>query len=89
MGAVWAAMHTVTGRAVAMKFVRGPAHLRSELRTRFLREARASTTVQHPNVVDVFVNNVRKKLETEGESRLIHTVRGVGYALRESNAEER
>jgi DNA-binding response OmpR family regulator len=41
------------------------------------------------NVVDVFVNNVRKKLETEGESRLIHTVRGVGYALRESNAEER
>jgi DNA-binding response OmpR family regulator len=38
------------------------------------------------NVVDVFVNNLRKKL---GEPRLIQTVRGVGYALRESHAEER
>ncbi len=41
------------------------------------------------NVVDVFVNNVRKKLEAEGGSRLIHTVRGVGYALRQTDAEER
>ncbi len=41
------------------------------------------------NVVDVFINNLRKKLEAEGEKRLIHTVRGVGYALRELHAEER
>lgn len=41
------------------------------------------------NVVDVFVNNLRKKLEAEGEARLVHTVRGVGYALREPHAEER
>ncbi len=53
MGAVWAATHTVTRRRVAMKFVRGPAHARSELRGRFLREARAATAVKHPNVVHV------------------------------------
>jgi len=41
------------------------------------------------NVVDVFVNNLRKKLEAEGEERLIHTVRGVGYSLRKPHAEER
>jgi len=33
-------------------------------------------------VVDVFVGYVRRKLETEGESRLIKTVRGVGFVLR-------
>ncbi|HZE96730.1 MAG TPA: response regulator transcription factor [Planctomycetota bacterium] len=36
------------------------------------------------NVVDVFVNGVRRKLEEKGESRLIHTLRGVGYALKEA-----
>ena len=35
------------------------------------------------NVVDVYVGYLRKKLEAEGERRLIHTVRGVGYVLRE------
>lgn len=35
------------------------------------------------NVVDVFVNTLRKKTEEGGEPRLLHTVRGVGYALRE------
>jgi two-component system response regulator MprA len=35
------------------------------------------------NVVDVYVGYLRQKLEADGEPRLIHTVRGVGYALRE------
>ncbi len=35
------------------------------------------------NVVDVYIGYLRKKLEAEGERRLIHTVRGVGYVLRE------
>ncbi|HEX7896394.1 MAG TPA: response regulator transcription factor [Planctomycetota bacterium] len=35
------------------------------------------------NIVDVFVNTLRKKLEAEGEARLLHTVWGVGYVLRE------
>ena len=34
------------------------------------------------NVVDVFVGYLRRKLEAEGEPRMIHTVRGVGFVLR-------
>ncbi len=36
------------------------------------------------NSLEVYVGYVRRKLEAEGESRLIHTVRGVGYVLRET-----
>lgn len=35
------------------------------------------------NVVDVFISYLRRKLESGGEPRLIHTVRGVGYVLRQ------
>jgi two-component system, OmpR family, response regulator MprA len=35
------------------------------------------------NVVDVYVLYLRRKLEAAGEPRLVHTVRGAGYALRE------
>ncbi len=35
------------------------------------------------NVVDVYIGYLRKKIDTPGEKRLIQTVRGVGYALRE------
>jgi two-component system response regulator MprA len=35
------------------------------------------------NSLEVYVGYLRRKLETDGESRLIHTVRGVGYSLRE------
>jgi two-component system response regulator MprA len=34
------------------------------------------------NSLEVFISYLRRKLETEGEARLIHTVRGAGYALR-------
>ena len=37
------------------------------------------------NVVDVYVNYLRNKLEEEGEPRVIETVRGRGYILRESH----
>jgi DNA-binding response OmpR family regulator len=36
------------------------------------------------NVVDVFVAALRRKLEGAGEPRLIHTLRGVGYVLKEA-----
>jgi len=36
------------------------------------------------NVVDVHVSNLRRKLEEGGAPRLLHTVRGVGFALRSS-----
>lgn len=35
------------------------------------------------NVLEIYIGYVRKKLEAGGRSRLIHTVRGVGYVLRE------
>jgi two-component system response regulator MprA len=35
------------------------------------------------NVVAVYIGYVRQKLEAAGEPRLLHTVRGSGYALRE------
>jgi DNA-binding response OmpR family regulator len=31
----------------------------------------------------VYIGYLRRKLEEGGEARLLHTVRGVGYALRE------
>ena len=34
------------------------------------------------NTVDVFVSNLRRKLESDNEPRLLHTVRGAGYVLR-------
>lgn len=37
------------------------------------------------NVVDVYVNYLRKKLEKYGEPRLIHTVIGMGYVLKENH----
>jgi len=36
------------------------------------------------NVLDVYIRYLRQKLEAEGEDRLIHTARGVGYVLREN-----
>ncbi len=33
------------------------------------------------NVVDVYVNYLRKKIDKDFESKLIHTIRGVGYIL--------
>ncbi len=35
------------------------------------------------NVLEVYVKQLRQKLEAGGQSRLLHTVRGAGYVLRE------
>jgi two-component system response regulator MprA len=35
------------------------------------------------NIIEVYIRYLRQKLEIDGESRLIHTVRGMGYVLRE------
>lgn len=39
------------------------------------------------NSLDVYVMYLRRKTEAGGEPRLVHTVRGVGYALRQGGAE--
>lgn len=37
------------------------------------------------NVVDVYINYLRKKVDAPGDGKLIHTVRGVGYQLQARN----
>jgi DNA-binding response OmpR family regulator len=37
------------------------------------------------NLVEVYINRLRQKLTSEGESKIIQTVHGVGYCLRESS----
>jgi DNA-binding response OmpR family regulator len=40
------------------------------------------------NVVDVYVNYLRKKLEKNGAPKLIHTVFGMGYIMKEDERDE-
>ena len=40
------------------------------------------------NILEVYVRYLRTKLEAGGEPRLIHTVRGAGYLLREPRDDE-
>jgi two-component system response regulator MprA len=35
------------------------------------------------NVLEVYVRYLRNKLEASGDARLLHTVRGAGYVLKE------
>ena len=39
------------------------------------------------NVIDVYINHVRRKIERADEPRLIHAVRGAGYVIREPEGE--
>ena len=43
----------------------------------------SETPEADPNVVDVYIGYLRKKIDLPGEPRLIQTVRGVGFTLRE------
>ena len=61
-----------TGRAVS----------RSEL----LREVWNLTFDPESNLVDAHISTLRSALERDGEARLIHTVRGVGYTLKSDPA---
>lgn len=53
MATVWLAMHVITHKLVALKILRPTLAVDVECRLRFLREARAASTVRHLNVVDV------------------------------------
>lgn len=47
------------------------------------REVWKETTGVLTNVIDVYINLLRKKIELPSQPPLIHTVRGMGYSLRE------
>jgi serine/threonine-protein kinase len=53
MAIVWAATDRVSTERVALKFLKAPPDLRREFRKRFLREARAASAIQHPNVLEI------------------------------------
>jgi serine/threonine protein kinase/tetratricopeptide (TPR) repeat protein len=53
MGEVFLAMDTVLERAVALKFITFGADLEAEARRRFLREAKAAASLDHPFICDV------------------------------------
>ncbi len=51
-------------------------------RQRLLDEVWGYDPFSITNTIEVFVSNLRRKLEADGEPRLLHTVRGAGYVLR-------
>jgi two-component system, OmpR family, response regulator MprA len=51
-------------------------------RERLLDEVWGYDPMAATNTIDVFISNLRRKLEGGGESRLLHTKRGAGYVLK-------
>ena len=52
-------------------------------RERLLDEVWGYDPMAATNTIDVFISNLRRKLEQGGEPRLLHTKRGAGYVLKE------
>lgn len=61
-------------------FARHPRQILT--RDQLLEQVWGYTWEVESNVVDVFVGYLRRKLEADGEARILHTVRGVGFTLR-------
>jgi two-component system, OmpR family, response regulator MprA len=72
---------TATEFELLQHFLRHP---RQVLTREQLLEAVWRGEPESDNVVAVYIGYVRTKLEEAGEPRLLHTIRGAGYALRES-----
>ncbi|AEF42006.1 response regulator transcription factor [Hoyosella subflava] len=53
-------------------------------RARILEEVWGYDFPTSGNALEVYIGYLRRKTESEGEPRIIHTVRGVGYVLRET-----
>jgi two-component system, OmpR family, response regulator MprA len=51
-------------------------------RERLLDEVWGYDPMAATNTIDVFISNLRRKLEAGGESRLLHTKRGAGYVIK-------
>jgi two-component system, OmpR family, response regulator MprA len=52
-------------------------------RERLLEEVWGYDPMALTNTIDVFISNLRRKLEADDEPRLLHTKRGAGYVLRD------
>jgi eukaryotic-like serine/threonine-protein kinase len=53
MGQVWEAVHLITGKRYALKFLAPGSADDTEARHRFIREARAASAVEHDNIINV------------------------------------
>ena len=62
-------------------FLRNPGRVLT--RTRIIEHVWDYDFDTGTNLVDVYVNYLRKKVDAERKTKLIHTVRGVGYVLKE------
>jgi DNA-binding response OmpR family regulator len=51
-------------------------------RERLLEDVWGYDPFEQTNTIDVFISNLRRKLEEGGEPRLLHTKRGAGYVLK-------
>jgi DNA-binding response OmpR family regulator len=63
---------------------RGKVVSRSEIQARIWEDSYDLST----NIIDVYINALRKKLDSGERERLIQTVRGVGYRIRPARGEE-
>ncbi|CAM2805692.1 response regulator transcription factor [Saccharomonospora xinjiangensis] len=73
---------TRTEFALLELFMAHPKHVLT--RTRILEDVWGYDFPTSGNALEVYVGYLRRKTEADGEPRLIHTVRGVGYVLRET-----
>jgi two-component system response regulator MprA len=73
---------TVTEFNLLYLFLRHPRHVLE--RGQILNEVWGYDFGGDDNVLEVYIGYLRKKLEAGDQSRLIHTVRGVGYVFREA-----
>lgn len=67
--------------AILEYFVRNPN--RVQTRTQIAEHVWDYDFIAMSNVVDVYVGNLRRKLGDDREPRLLHTIRGSGYQLRQ------
>ncbi|GAB4490157.1 MAG: response regulator transcription factor [Anaerolineales bacterium] len=72
---------TVTEFNLLHLFLRHPRQVLR--RARILSEVWNYDFNSDDNVLEIYIGYLRKKLESGGQSRIIHTVRGIGYVLRE------
>ena len=61
-------------------FMRNPGHVLT--RTMIAEHVWDYDFDSMTNVIDVYVNYLRKKIDSDHEQKLIHTIRGVGYMLK-------
>ena len=56
-------------------------------RERLLEEVWGYDPMAMTNTIDVFISNLRRKLEADGEPRVLHTMRGAGYVVKAARDE--